>query len=55
VNAVENQLHAWVCQAAGAPAEQRLHDAQAAIAADWLTALSSLHVGAGPALSGSGG
>ena len=54
-DAVENQLHAWVCQATGAQAEQRLRDAQVAIASDWLTALSSLHVGAGAALSGSGG
>ena len=54
-DAVENQLHAWVCQAAGAQAEQRLHDAQVAIASNWTTALATLHVGAGPALSGSGG
>jgi hypothetical protein len=54
-DAVENQLHAWVCQATGAVAEQRLHDAQIAIAADWLTALATLHAGAGAALSSSGG
>ena len=41
--------------ATGAQGEQRLRGAQAAIAADWLTALATLHAGAGAALSGSGG
>jgi hypothetical protein len=40
---IEGQLHAWVCQAAGAVAEQRLHDAQVSIAADWMTALARVH------------
>ena len=54
-DAVENQLHAWVCAATGAEAETRLREAQVAIAADWPTALAVLHVGAGSALSGPGG
>jgi hypothetical protein len=37
-DAVENKLHDWVCAANGAEAEQRLHAAQIAIAADWTTA-----------------
>lgn len=42
-DAVENQLHTWVC--AGGQGEQvRLQEAQVAIAADWETALAVLHV-----------
>ena len=41
---VENALHAWVCAAAGAEAEARLHDAQVAIAADWTTAEQTLGI-----------
>lgn len=35
---VENALHAWVCDVAGAAAELRLARAQRAIATDWVTA-----------------
>ena len=44
-DAVENALHAWVCAATGSGAETRLHEAQAAIAADWLTAEKTLGIG----------
>jgi hypothetical protein len=42
---IENALHAWVCAASGQAAETRLHDAQQAIAADWLTAEHVLGIG----------
>jgi hypothetical protein len=44
-DSVENALHAWVCAAAGASAETRLHQAQVAIAADWMTAEQVLGIG----------
>jgi hypothetical protein len=34
-DAVENRLHSWVCAAAGPTAENRLRQAQLAIAGDW--------------------
>ena len=37
-DSVENALHDWVCAASGHAAETRLHRAQVAIAADWITA-----------------
>ena len=46
-DSVENALAKWVCQAAGGEAETRLHDARAAIAADWTTAEQVLHVNGG--------
>lgn len=44
---VENALHAWVCAATGAEAETRLHGAQVAIAADWMTAEQVLGIASG--------
>jgi hypothetical protein len=37
-DSVEDALHKWVCSAPGGPSGARLHEAQAAIAKDWLTA-----------------
>jgi hypothetical protein len=46
-DAVENRLHDWVCAATGMQAQQRLEQAQRAIAADWTTALAVLGVPGG--------
>jgi len=43
----ENALHAWVCAASGAAAETRLHEAQVAIAGDWITAERVLGIQSG--------
>lgn len=50
-DSVENALHAWVCSVSGTQASDRLRQAQAAIAADWMTALSALGVSTGNAAS----
>lgn len=43
-DAVENKLHAWVCAGGAGVAQGRLHDAQIAIAADWMTAEQNLGI-----------
>jgi len=43
-DAIENALHAWVCQASGAAAQARLQQAQLAIATNWTTAEAVLHI-----------
>ena len=42
---VEDALHAWVCAAAGAAAQARLGEAQAAISHDWTAAETVLGIG----------
>lgn len=46
-DAVENRMHDWVCAASGTQAQQRLEQAQRAIAADWTTGLAVLGVPGG--------
>ena len=43
-DAVENALHRWVCAVTGTEAETRLHAAQQAIAANWMTAEHNLGI-----------